>query len=95
MNRIIAGIDRAKQVIASKNLSEAKLKEVSASLDMDLKEYCMFQTRKSAAVGTKLTLEEANTIYGYLGNTPEHFNSQPLPVKWVLTEVWATLIKPA
>ena len=83
-----------KAQVASKNLPAEKLAEISKSLDMDLHEYSVFQTRKSALVGVKLSLEEANTIYGYLGNTVEHFNSQPVEVKATLTQVFAELLKP-
>ena len=93
MNRIISGIEKAKTAIAAKNLSEQRLAELHKAMDMEFSEYCRFQTLKSAAMGTKLNLEEAQTIYVYLGNTPEHFNQQPLPVKWVLTEVFASLLK--
>jgi hypothetical protein len=93
MNRIINGIAKANTVIAAKNLPADKLAAMSKNMDMEVSEYCRFQTLKSAAVGTKLTLDEANTIYGFLGNTPEHFNGQPIAVKWVLTEVFASLLK--
>lgn len=93
MNRILVGIDRANAAIEKKNLSPEKLASTSKAMDMQLDEYCRFQTLKSAAVGTKLTLDEAQTIYGFLGNTPEQFNQQPLAVKWVLTEVFASLLK--
>jgi hypothetical protein len=94
MNRIIAGIDRATAAIAAKKLSPEKTAEVSKKMDMALDEYCRFQTLKSlASTNGKLTLDEAQTVYGYLGNTPEHFNGQPLAVKWVLTEVFASLLK--
>jgi hypothetical protein len=92
MNRILNGIERATAQIAKKGLSPEKTAEVSKNMDMAFDEYCRFQTLKSAAVGGKLTLDEANTIYGFLGNTPEHFNQQPLPVKWVLTEVFVALL---
>lgn len=93
MNRILVGIDRANAIIKQKNLSSERLAELSKNMNMELDEYCRFQTLKSAAVGSKLTLDEAQTIYGFLGNTPEHFNNQPIAVKWVLTEVFASLLK--
>lgn len=93
MNRILLGIERAKAAIVKKGLSPEKQAELHKVTDMELDEYCRFQTLKSAAVGSQLTLDEAQTIYGFLGNTPEHFNQQPLAVKWVLTEVYASLLK--
>lgn len=94
MNRILIGIERAQVQIASKNLSPERLAEISKKMDMELGEYCRFQTLKSvASQDGRLTLDEAQTIYGFLGNTPQTFNEQPLPVKWVLTEVFASLLK--
>lgn len=92
MNRILAGIERAKAAIQAKNLSPEKVEEASKSMDMSFSEYCRFQTLKSAAMGTTLTLDEAQSIYYLLGETVEHFNSQPLEVKWTLTSVFASLL---
>jgi len=93
MNRIRVGIDRANEMIAKKNLSPEKITEHSKLMDMDFMEYVRFQELKSGLVGVKLNLDEANTVYGFLGNTVEHFNRQPLAVKWVLTEFFALLLK--
>lgn len=94
MNRILVGIDRANATIEAKKFSPEKLAAMHKNMDMEIGEYCRFQTLKSlASTNGKLTLDEAQTVYGYLGNTPEHFNSQPLAVKWVLTEVFASLLK--
>lgn len=93
MNRILIAIDKANAAIKDKNLSPEKLAALSKNMDMALDEYCRFQTLKSAAVGGKLTLDEAQTIYAFLGTTLDHFNAQPVAVKWVLTEVFASLLK--
>ena len=93
VNRVTRGIARAMAVIATKNLSEAKLAELSKGLDMTFEEYCKFQTEKSVAgLDGRLTLDEAQTVYGYLGETLEHFNGQPLAVKWVLNELLAKIL---
>ena len=66
---------------------------MAKQMDMAFDEYCSFQNLKSIASTTgRLTLEEAMTIYGYLGNTPEHFNAQPLAVKYCLTNVFSSLL---
>ena len=94
MNRILTGIDRAQAAINAKNLSPEKLAETSKAMDMDIAEYCRFQTLKSlASQDGRLSLDEAQTVYGFLGNTPEHFNSQSLAAKYVLTQVFASLLK--
>lgn len=92
-NRIISGIAKASTIIASKNLAQSKLNEMSKSLDMPIDEYCRFQTLKSAYIGTRLTQDEAQSIYGFLGTSNDHFNQQPLAVKWVLTEMFQLLLK--
>ena len=94
MNRILIGIDRIKAAIESKNFSPEKLAQMSKAMDMELGEYCRFQELKSlASMDGRLTLDEAQTIYGYLGNTLEHFNAQPLAIKYALIDVFATLLK--
>jgi len=95
MNRIIIGIEKAKAVIAQNGLSPEKLAEASKKMDLELREYCDFQELKSVASQTGvLTLDEATTVYGYLGNTPEHYNNQPIHVKWVLMELLVQLAAP-
>ena len=94
MNRILNGIAKANAAIAAKALSPEKLATMAKSMDMAHDEYCRFQTLKSlASQDGRLTLDEAQTVYGFLGNTPNHFNEQPIAVKWVLTEVFASLLK--
>ena len=63
------------------------------SLDMAIDEYCAFQDMKSHAhMSGGLSLDEAQTLYGYLGETPETFNRQPVHVKAVLTQVFQELL---
>lgn len=102
MNRVTAAIQRADERIAGflgrgidasgRPFDASKLDGLSRNLDMDLEEFAKFQTLKSAYMGSKLTEEEAQTIYGYLGETPDHFNGQPLPVKMVLTQIFSELL---
>jgi hypothetical protein len=92
-NRIVNGINRARGVIAAKGLTAEKLASMAASLDMALGEYCKFQEEKSlASQDGRLSMDEAMTVYGYLGDTPDHFNRQDIAVKWVLSEVFASLL---
>lgn len=98
MNRIALAIDKKKQEIADRLakglLTDAKVQETHKALDMDLQEYVKFQELKShASIAGPLTLDEAQLIYNYLGNTPEQFNRQPVEVKVVLTQVFLELIK--
>jgi hypothetical protein len=94
MNRIINGVAVAQQRIDSKGLSSEKILETSRAMDMDLEEYCMFQELKSLASTTGvLTLDEAQTIYCYLGESLDTFNGQSLAVKYTLTNVFQSLLK--
>jgi hypothetical protein len=81
-DRIANGLTTPKQV-----------EKTNRALDMEFEEYCKFQEYKSLAVadGT-LTLEEGQSIYHALGNTPDHFNGQPVHVKAVLTKLFQELL---
>ena len=97
-NRIIDGIAKAKEAIAARLASGAidqkTLDKLGEELDMDMSMYCDFQNRKSlASMDGRLSLEEAQTIYALIGNTPSQFNELPTPTKIVLTQVYATLLK--
>ena len=70
-----------------------KAQEFQKSLDMSFSEYCRFQELKSVgSMDGTLSLEAAQKVYAYLGNTVEHFNAQPVAVKYVLTELFAKLL---
>ena len=96
-NQIVAAIAKFESVMADRLakglVTKDKIAEMSKSLCMELDEYCKFQEMKSlASVDGTLTLEEAQTVYGYLGETPDVFNGQPLAVKFVLTQTFQELL---
>jgi len=96
MNRVIKMIASQETNIKAKvpTLAPGKLAELNRNLSMTFDEYCSFQNLKSLAVASgTLTLEEGQTVYGYLGNTVEHFNDQSLAVKIVLTKLYAELLE--
>jgi len=97
MNRITNAIDKLNRVIperiAQGLTTQKKVDELHEALDMSLEEYCKFQEIKSAYSGSLLTLDEAQTVYGFLGNSVEHFNAQSITVKSVLTQLFSELIK--
>lgn len=98
MNRVNAAIERARtrleSRLASGETTPEKVVELHRRLDMDAGEYCRFQELKSLAMlEGRLTQEEAQTIYGFLGNTTEHFNGQPVEVKTVLTMIFGELLE--
>lgn len=98
MNRIESGIARARarldERLAAGDITENDVGTLHKQLDMELGEFVLFQERKSLAVAEgRLSVDEGTTVYNLLGNTPEHFNRQPVEVKVVLTEVFAKLLK--
>ena len=97
MNRVTMKVEKIKKRIAErleKGLTtQEKVDELNSILDMEMLEYVRFQEVKTLAVadGT-LTMEEGMVIYGFLGETPEHFNEQPIAVKTVLTMIFQELL---
>ena len=95
-NRINSAITRmTAQVadrLASGQTTQDAVDKLHGTLDMDFTEFAKFQELKSASMHGALTPAEAQTIYGYLGNTPEHFNAQPIAVKAVLTQIFGELL---
>ena len=97
MNRVVTAIEKTSAQINDRTakglVTMSQISALHKNLNMTLDEYCAFQELKSlASVSDKLTLDEANTIYGYLGNTVEHFNAQPVSVKVVLTKIYSELL---
>jgi hypothetical protein len=101
MNRVSAAIERAKARIKDRLeagvITEERVAELNKGLDMDFAEFARFQELKSVAMleGRKggLTYDEAQTIYWLLGETPDHFNRQPVEVKSVLTQIFGELLE--
>jgi hypothetical protein len=97
-NRIVNAIARMKAQIAdriAKGLVTAdKVEESRKALDLEWADYVKFQELKSlASVNGQLTLDEAMTVYNYLGEGgPDKFNRQPVEVKWVLTQLLRELL---
>ena len=97
MNRVIAAIEKAKARIQSRLdeglINPERVRELDRGLDMEPGEFCRFQELKShAMLEGRLTQDEAQTIYGLLGNTPEHFNRQSVEAKSVLTQIFGELL---
>jgi len=98
MNRVLNRINEAAAMVKAKlnagTVTAAQVSETHCKLDMNIAEYCSFQEVKSLAQASgKLTFEEAQTVYSYLGNSVEHFNSQGIGVKVVLTQLFAQLLE--
>ena len=92
MNRVTASIESYKARIAERLakglVTQAQLDALYKTSDIDFEEYVSFNTVKSLAQAMeKITLDEAMTIYSYLGEGgPEKFNKAPLEVKTALTQ---------
>jgi hypothetical protein len=97
-NRITAAIDKLKKVIperiAAGQTTQEAVNVLCDSLDMGLEEYAKLQELKSLASTTGLlSVEEAMTVYGFLGESIETFNKQPVEVKSVLTQMFGELLE--
>lgn len=104
-NKIVNAIARTKakmdESIASGKLTADQVEDARQKLDLEWPDYVAFQELKSlASINGQLTLDEAMTVYNYLGEGgPDKFNRQPFEVKWVLStllrELAAARIKAA
>jgi hypothetical protein len=97
MNRIANAIAAQKINIDSRlddgRTTHDALTALDTQLDMCLEEFMRFQELKSlAVVDETITVEEGQLVYGYLGESPERFNRQPLEVKVVLTSMFTELL---
>lgn len=96
MNRIEASIKamEIRLALLEKEGHGPSVEEMERTLNItDFREYESLQTLKSiASVEGILTLEEAESVYNYLGNTMEHFNKQSIAVKLILTKLHQELM---
>jgi hypothetical protein len=97
MNKITSAIAKAQQsleiIVKEGKKTQEELDKMSVTFNLPLDEYVRFQELKSlASVTNIITLDEAQTIYEYLGESPDTFNSQPLAVKLVLTKLFSELL---
>lgn len=100
MNRVTAAIEKTKarleKRLASGETTPEQVQDLHKKLDMEPGEYCRFQDLKSLAyMDGRLTLEESQTIYSLLGETPDHFNRQSVEAKSVLTMIFGELLERA
>lgn len=98
MNRITQAIkwmdERIKTRLESKQTTSEQITKLHKTLDLELIEFCKFQELKSLALANgKLTLEEATTVYNYLGKIPDTFNNQSVSIKSVLNHLFLELIE--
>jgi len=80
--------------LASGKITRADLDKASKGLDLDAESHATLQEAKSAYTGSRLTLEEAISLYCYLGNSVSVFNRQPVEVKAAVMMIIAALIRP-
>jgi hypothetical protein len=87
---IVTGLE-----IKLRHTDQAKLDALTRKLDIEFREYVAFQEVKALAhADGRLSYENALYIYDQLGSGPEDFNSRPVAVKVILTQVFAQLLQP-
>ena len=98
------GINRIAHAIAAKLteingkiargvITQAQIDTTHKAFDMDMEEHASFQNIKSLAVANgMLTVEEGQTLYVALGETPSVFNGQDIATKAVLTGIFKELL---
>lgn len=97
-NRIQAALirteTRIKERLAARLVTQAQIDALHTTLDMGAGEHAKFQELKSLAFANgELNLEEAQQLYMLLGNQVGVYNSQPIHVKSILTQMYAELLK--
>jgi hypothetical protein len=93
MNRVKDMITKIQNQLMSNNPSLDKQEAASKGLDLTFAEHARFQEVKSLAqLQGKLSLDEANVIYRYLGPSPDTFNGQALAAKLALSLLIAELM---
>ncbi len=90
-NRILASILQVRN--RQSTVSKEQLEQFSKDCNMNMEEYSMLQNYKSiASTNGTLTLEEAQYVYGLMGETLSTFNNQPFAEKYVLTKLLQELM---
>lgn len=91
-NRIATAIEKMEKTLQS--ATSSLLAELAATLMIDHREYCEWQETKSLAYTMCLiNLEEAQTLWEYLGNTEQQFNKQSLGARLVIAKMMSVLRK--
>lgn len=97
MDRIRYTIERRKSMIeerlADGRLTEERLAELHGELNMEPDLHARIQTLKSALMGVKLTVDEAQTLYAVMGESVDVFNAQPVHVKATVFQVSKELLE--
>ena len=98
MNRIADKVKLMQLQIATRLQQGLTTPEAVATIDVKLNmamdEYCIFQEVKTLAVAHGvLSQEEGMTIYGYLGESLDTYNNQPIHVKYVLSKLATELLQ--
>lgn len=91
MNRITTAIEAMRPRIEA--VTDTQRDTLDETARFDFEEFAHIQELKSAMVGDVLTLEEAQTIYRIMGETPSHFTEQPLAERLVVVQVAEELLR--
>lgn len=98
MNRIDEEIERVQDALDEQlklgKITKEQIDITASRLNLTFEEHFMFQEAKSEAqMNGFFNLEEAMTIYSFLGHSPNTFNQQAPAVKMVLTIIFHGLMK--
>jgi hypothetical protein len=94
MNRIQVAIDSRRVQIEAARAAGKDLTRADEAAKIDLDELVAFQNKQAAIHATGvLSLEEAQLIYATLGQTPDHFNQQPLEARIVVLQLMAEVLR--
>lgn len=97
MNRVLESVEFTRNTVASSlekgSVTQEQIEKAKGKLDMAVDEHSRYHELKNIAMlnGT-LSLEEAQTVYAYLGPSVNTFNDQPFEVKMALTKLFAQLL---
>ncbi len=91
-NRIATAIEKMEKTL--QNAPASLLAELAVELMIEHREYCEWQETKSLAYTMCLiNLEEAQTLWEYLGNTEQQFNKNSVAVRIVIAKMMSVLRK--
>lgn len=97
MNRVLESVEFVRGTVNSNldngSVTNEQIQSASSKLDMTVEEHARYQNLKNIAMlNGILNLDEAQTVYAYLGTSVDTFNEQPFEVKMALTKLFAQLL---
>ena len=91
MNRVVEYIAKIEENVGRCSVDQLDRLESSCMLECD--EYIRFQELKSIHAGSLLSMDEAMTVYGILGESLNHFHSQRLSHRITCLKIFTELLE--